>query len=262
MAHRRLAPRLCFLAAALLCLACGEDASTSREPSARVAIEVRPLTLTGIADASYTISVVNDDDEPVWATTITSVQFGDGAGSLSYVGACDASSSPNTVSLVLESLSDAGGPIPVDEYVNPTVPVPLTQSVDCVENADTLVVFNIAIIRDANQGFFDIAINFDDIFCSAKVDCRDADGDPLLFLHDPGTGERAGSMIIALACTAGIAQDTHLYMSDVTISCDDDISYVLDPSEGPGNIGALPPLVFQHATYIGTESLSGDVHKS
>ncbi len=43
-------------------------------------------------------------------------------------------------------------------------------SFPCVENEDVFVEFNITVMRDAEQGFFDIAVNFEDIFCSAKFD--------------------------------------------------------------------------------------------
>lgn len=263
MSQRARAPMRGFcLVLTMLCFACGRDSASDRDRGARLTVEVSALTLPGITDASYTISVTNGDGAPVWSETVTSAQFGDRAGSLSYVGPCDASSNPNTVSLVLESLSDAGGVISPDDYQNPTVPNPLSLDVDCADNEDTPVVFNITIMRDAEQGFFDVAVNFDTIFCSAKVDCLDALDDPILFLFHPETGEPDTTLIIATACTAGPDEDTHLYMSDVIITCDGDVSYLLDPSGGPGNIGSSSPLVFQHATYVGNEGLPGAVNKS
>jgi len=40
------------------------------------------------------------------------------------------------------------------------------------------------VVRAANQGFFDVAVSFDDIFCAAKFDCENADHTPLELLFD------------------------------------------------------------------------------
>jgi hypothetical protein len=134
----------------------------------------------------------------------------------------------------------------------------------CVENADVPVVFNLTVMRNARQGFFDIAVEFDDIFCSAKLDCRPA------FLHD-GDGDRAATAIVAFACTAGENEDTFMYSADLVLSCDDDndatppVVWTMSAtnlSEGqhgavlgvPGNV----PGVFQWATYVGEEGLTSN----
>ncbi len=78
-------------------------------------------------------------------------------------------------------------------------------------------------MRDANQGFFDVAINFEDVFCSAKLDCTyDNDGNvPINLLFDPVTGERRQTAVVALACTQGPNADnrTHLHVTDVRYRC-------------------------------------------
>lgn len=109
-------------------------------------------------------------------------------------------------------------------------------------------------MRDARQGFFDVAVTFEDIFCSAKVDCAVGD-----FLHDPVSGERDTTVVLAFACTAGPGQDTVLNMNDVLIECPGHPAIALDPTDGPGNYYTAPdalsphPLLFQVATYLGDE---------
>ena len=78
-------------------------------------------------------------------------------------------------------------------------------------------------MRDANQGFFDIAVNFEDIFCSSKVDCTTpGEGDeeiPLQLLFHPETGERHDTIVIGRACTAGPGKETQIHTTPTYITC-------------------------------------------
>lgn len=128
---------------------------------------------------------------------------------------------------------------------------------ECRENADTPVVFNLTVMRNARQGFFDVAIDFEDVHCSAKLDCVDD------LLHDPATGARGPTVVLGFACTSGqdadgTPQDTFLYLDDVRIECTNPIAtYTFDPTEGPGQVGGQPPGIFQTAFYRGHEDLPG-----
>ncbi len=215
---------------------CGQAAPSTTN----VAIEVAPLELPGITNARYTVTVTAGGDT-VWSKAIDADRYGDGAGSLAYVGPCDASVQPNTVTLVLNALEDAAGDVPAGTWQNPT---PVSLDVVCRENADVPVRFDLTIMRDASQGFFDIAVAFEDVFCSAKFDCK-----PDL-LHNGE--ERALTGIIGFACAAGKDQETTLYLSDVTLTCDGLTPVVVDPSRGPGQFAASAPL-FGAATYWGKE---------
>jgi hypothetical protein len=241
-------------AALLLLAACGEskpDTSTPGGP--RMALNVAPLNLPGIVDATYRVRVTNGDDEDIWTRELTSERFGNGRGDISYVGPCDSDSNPNRVYLEVLSLSDANGPLATTEWQNPAEPgSPVMLEVVCVENADTPVTFNLTIMRPANQGFFDIAVNFDEIFCSGKFDCQYPDG-PIKLLFDPETDERAPTMVMAFACTAGNDSPTWLWLQLVKVTCANGETYVLDPSRGPGNAGAYPPLFYQTGVYLGDE---------
>ena len=242
--------------------ACSDrDAAAPPGPTARLAIAVAPLALPGIGDAEYTLQVFNGDPaQPsaelvVEATHLASTRYGDGAGSLGYVAPCDASTGTNYVRLILESLSDTGGtPLDPATYMNPT---PVTKPVACVANTDTRVDFNLTVLRQANQGFFDVAVSFTNIFCSAKFDCRDEDGAPLVLLHDPD-GERTTTMVMAFACTSGMGATTWLHFSDVAVVCGEGASsetWWVSPAGPDGNQGPLAPLFFQRALYLGDEQL-------
>ncbi|MCA9515810.1 MAG: hypothetical protein KC635_12770, partial [Myxococcales bacterium] len=163
------------------------DSDSAPASSPRLALAVAPLELPGVADACYTLTVHDvaaadiTPDALVWSRAgLCASRYGDGAGGLSFVGTCDASPDGrvNTVSLVLEGLcaepgcdvadpEDAGRVAP-STWQNPcpeAAPCRLERA--CSANADTQVGFDLTVLREASQGFFDIAVSFDDIFCSA-----------------------------------------------------------------------------------------------
>ena len=250
-----------FIAAAALFAACGptSDAASVIDGPA-IAIRVAPLSLPGVTNARYTLTVTNSDTETVWTRTLDSVDYGDGAGSLAYVGPCDADLSPNTVTLTIDDLfAGAGGDVPLAGWSDPG---PISRQAVCAANTDTAVDFDIALLRQAGQGFFDIAVSFHDIFCSAKVDCEYDDGAPIHLLHAPG-GDRGPTLVVALACTAGPdeAEPTSLHMSALKLTCPDgaggeNVHWIL-PQDGPGNLGGSPPEAYQVAIYRGIEQLGG-----
>ena len=234
----------------------------------RVAIEVAPLNLEGVTDARYSIRVTNAADgggEVVWErTTLTSSQYGDGAGSLTYVGPCDASTGTNSVTVTLDALFERNGVLTSpDTYRNPGA---LTRNVACVANTDVSVAFDVTVARDAQQGFFDVAVDFDNIFCSAKLDCERDDHTDLELLHNPTTQARDMTVVFGFACTGDpSAATTYLYMNDLQIVCDgagfDPVT--LSPT-GLGNIdtnasGSSDPdgYLFGAAVYRGIEQLGG-----
>jgi len=215
--------------------ACSDSNQTSG-PSLEV--NVSPLSLPGISEACYGINVNNGTGDLVWSRTkVCSGQFGNGAGGdISYVGPCDADSPAHTVTLFIENLrDDAGLPLAVEDWQNPCEsPTGCTQSVACVENADTPVTFNITVMRRAYQGFFDLAVDFEDVFCSGKVDCEGTEGDPIELLHNRD-GERDQTVVVALACTGGPGEGdtTTLHMNDIRIVCADPLATRYVPAADP-----------------------------
>ncbi|TNF32627.1 MAG: hypothetical protein EP329_09605 [Deltaproteobacteria bacterium] len=247
-------------------LACA-DTPTAPDAGARLAIEVAPLALPGVGNAEYTLTVVNLAGETVWTRQIDSDGYGDGAGSISYVGSCDADSSPNAVRLTLDALYDTSAAL-IDPatYANPTASGPLSRTVACVADADTPVTFDLTIARAAQQGFFDVAVSFDDLFCSAKLDCGDttAPEDDLLLLHDAG-GARATTVVVGFACTGGPTRDTWLYLDNLRIDCVGgvgaptlvDVSQLGNVADLDAAPGANPDgYLFAAAVYRGNEQLA------
>lgn len=261
MHYRLMAFSVCALAA----LACSH--SGERLDGPRLELAVAPLELAGIHDACYQVAVYDVDrdalseDALVWRQSgLCASRYGDDGGSIAYVGTCDASPDgrTNTVALVLEGLcTDAGcdvgdledaGTLDPDDYVNPCpAGKPCTLERPCRENADTEVTFNLTIMRRAHQGFFDLAVSFEDVFCSAKLDCVPA------LLHRPD-GERDLTAVLAFACTAGPDDDTCLYADDVVIDCGEYGRWSVDPSAGPGVVPEDSPLLYGAAVYEGEEA--------
>jgi len=244
------------------------DEAPSGSEGATVEIRVSPLTLPDLTEVTYTLTV-RAGSETVWTRTVSSSRFGDGAGALSYVGTCDAEQNPNRVQLVIDAIETTSGTL-VDgvDFTNPApAGSPVERSVQCDAMTDVQVTFDLTVARAARQGFFDIGVTFDDIFCSAKLDClRDggAGDEPLELLFHPHTGERDQTCVVAFACTAGPdADDTWLHMDDVSIVCDGGVTFTVSPDEGPGNLGPDfpgPPndthILYQAAVYRGEEPLA------
>jgi len=288
----------------------GDSVGPGPSEGARIAVAVAALGLEGVGDVVWDLEVLNGDDDVVWQRRVTSSGYGDGAGSASYVGSCDADAADNTVRVWVvgvyrDTVSDAGdfasGSDQGDGAVtgtaldlqNPTTAGPLTRDATCLANADVPVRFDVTLLRPAQQGFFDIAVNFDQIFCSAKFDCCDPGADgvcatdgsedtALLFDAD---GDRARTFVLGFACTAGLAAevDTGLYLDDLALDCDvgsDDTTFLADlviapDPDLPGNlctpgadgVGSCPAIserngadaddyLFQVAVYRGDEALT------
>lgn len=220
-----------------------------------IQVGVAALNLPEVSNASYRLTVLNDVGELVWTADVDAQTYGDGAGAITYIGPCDAQdndgdgSALNQVQLVILELP----PLGPSDWVNPTANGPLVRVAECRENADTLVEFNVTILRSAEQGFFDVAVNFDDIYCSAKLDCVDESGAPISLVSN-AVGERDTTAVLAMACSAGVGADTHLYMDDIEIACASGESYFLDPSR-EGMSQGQGPLSFATLVMRGSEAL-------
>ncbi len=101
-------------------------------------------------------------------------------------------------------------------------------------------------MRDAEQGFFDVAVNFRRHLLLGQLDCQ-----PQL-LHRPG-GERDLTAVLAFACTSGA--DTCLYVDPPTLTCTTG-TWTLDPTEGPGQISEDSPVLYGAAVYAGDEGFT------
>ena len=238
---RRLALPVAFFALST----CAQDpaASTADAAGERLAVNVAALNLEGVGDVVWDLEVRNGASTPqtVWQRRVSSSGYGDGAGSASYVGTCDAGANPNTVrvwvvGVYAEAVTTLGTFASGDDslvvgdampFQNPTELAPLEREIVCLENTDVVVQFDVALMRPAQQGFFDIAVNFNNIFCSAKFDCCvDADndgceaGEDIALLFD-AAGARGRTMVLGFACTAGPDADvaTVLHMDALDFDC-------------------------------------------
>jgi len=246
--------------AALAVLALVPACAAEPDDGARLAINVAPFEIEAVTNARYQLTVRNAADEIVWTREVDAAAYGTVGGSLSYVGPCDAQSNPNSVTLEVLDLYNASSVVDPGIY---EAPGPITRSVTCEANQDTSVEFDITILIDPphTTQFVNIGVSFADIFCSAKLDCLDEDGDPLLLLHD-ANGDRAQTAVVALSCTAGAGADTVLYRDDLTIVCDDGQGTVLtttvDPSAGPGKLEVGDGITGDAGVLFGASVSQGD----
>ena len=261
--------------------ACSE--STTR-PTDAVHIAVEPLSLPSIGKVCYDVEVTNGPartGDVVWSLgtpglnggdpdpdALCSDRYGNGAGgALTYIGSCDADGQldadadgerMNSVTIWFDGLYSTGGayldPDGSAGWQNPCarggVEVGCTLDVLCEENADAPVVFDFTVLRDADQGFFDVAVTFEDMFCSAKVDCL-----PALLHHG---GVRDATAVVGFACTSGEAERTVLQLSDLVLACDGLEPVHLPAAAPPGNQGAAGAGVYAWAVYQGDESLTSN----
>lgn len=223
--------------------ACGEP-TTPGGPA--MEIRVKPLQFQQVLRVCYDLAVldafgvtlwqfgdpfVNANDTPPDTETICSDEYGTGSGGdIQYIGPCDPAYNPNVVRIVIDGIYTLNGRLEdnVDWLPTCTAAEPCFQYVNCEENENILVEFNILVLRSANQGFFDIAVKFDDVFCSAKVDCSyDADGkQTIVAVHDSATGKEVQTAVVGLACTGGpdtADEDVEsiLHANDVRLACGD-----------------------------------------
>lgn len=215
---------------------CADDASRAPPASGDLAVRVAPLRLPGIAVACYDVVVKNDVGQVVWSrgdptvkhsagdlSALCSDRFGNGAGGdVAYVGPCDAMDNNNDgkaygfVTLWIDGLYDAAG-LDLADWVDPC-PTGCTLKAECHENTDVSVGFSLAIMRQAHQGFFDLMIFLDDVFCAAKLDNCGTNGDLMTLLLDGGLP--MPTAVLAFSCATGKPGRQYLYASDIAIECD------------------------------------------
>jgi hypothetical protein len=222
-----------------------------------IAVAVAPLDLEGVSDACYSFEIRNGLNQRVVArgrsedptgtgvagqggdggptalegreaNPLCSSRFGDGGGAINYVAPCDASAPAHTVTLWVNAVCEAGtlggtgssACVPMYGYQNPCGADGCKVSTTCVENSDVPVRFDFTIMAAAKQGFFDIAVRFDEVFCSAKLDTCYEDGSSINLLFDD-SGNEAATAVAAIACTAGTGDvETRVFQTTFKATCD------------------------------------------
>ncbi|TNF25337.1 MAG: hypothetical protein EP329_23210, partial [Deltaproteobacteria bacterium] len=225
-------------------LACGGGESTA--PS-RVQLSILPLTLPGVGTVVYDLQVDYLDGGGVWqpVTTVQDVTSISG-GSASYVGPCVAGDpDASRVTVTVQSISDVNG-----QPMDIVLPPPITETFTCVENADTSVVVDVYVALAASQGFLDLGVSFEDLFCSAKVDCN-----PELLEH-PTSGTRGPTLVTGFACTGGAdaaPEDNYIAFVDAYLCCSDGVTSLCTALlQDPPFAGVLYSRV-----YSGIEAIAG-----
>jgi cysteine-rich repeat protein len=248
------------LALVMLATSCADRGDPSLQGDGGIAVSVAPLDLEQIGFACYDLELFALDETGasgpvptpllVWqrgnpnvnraddfgnfagdADTLCSNLYGSGpGGDIFFVGTCDATYPNHVLRVVVDGLyRPTGGRLPEpDDWQNPCpASSPCEFLAKCNENADTPLLVDLTVLRSANQGFFDIAVRFDEIFCSAKVDCTwptDEGGtQPIPGLHN-ADGEPGPTAVIGFACTAGPGEDTstELFVNPPRIECGGD----------------------------------------
>lgn len=268
---------------------CGDDPAAVETG---LALSVAALHMPAIDAACYDVrvrgaaGVVWQQGDPAVtasdgdAKAICSDVYGSGGGGdLAYVGSCDASAegdsdaaragTQNEVTLWVDGLYTmaAGDYVAITSgWQNPCGAEGCTVAFDCRENEDTPVAFDFTILRQGNTGFFDIVVEFDDIFCAAKVDCRyvnetpEASDDPVIRLvRGVDGGDKLPTVVFAIACSAGAGDEgtTRLYLSDIAIDCAGDADDSLVPVDVADQVFTQDPpgVVAQADVSQGEENL-------
>ena len=213
----------------------------------RVNLAVLPLELPGVGTVVYDIDVDYLDGEGAWrrVVTVDDVTSNPGGGA-SYVGPCVAGDADESrVTVTVQSITDSDG-----QPMGVVLPPPITERFTCVENADAFVELDVYVALAASQGFLDLGVSFEDLFCSAKVDCN-----PTLLEH-PDTGERGPTLVTGFACTGGDdadPEDNYVGFTDAYLCCDDGVTSLCTALlQDPAHPGVLYSRVYE-----GTEELAG-----
>jgi len=286
----------------VLCFVALVAASTTGCADNEAAVETTGLSLSvgalhmpGIDAACYDVrvrgaaGVVWQRGDPALAASagdsgaLCSDRFGSGGGGdIAYVGACDGSANgdsdalragvQNEVTLWVDGLYrvvDGAYVAIATAWQNPCETDGCNVVADCRENTDTPVAFDFTILRQGDSGFFDIVVEFDDIFCAAKVDCRylnatpEGDDDPVIRLVRDVAGVKLPTAVFAISCSAGADDEgtTRLYLSDIAIDCAGEAEDSIVPVATADQVFTADPpgIVAQADVSIGEENLvAGD----
>ncbi|PKN57038.1 MAG: hypothetical protein CVU56_12925, partial [Deltaproteobacteria bacterium HGW-Deltaproteobacteria-14] len=224
----------------------GVTACSETPRPSRIQLTVLPLELAGVGVVTYDLQVEYLDGGS-WQPVVQVAGLDSIAGGgLSYVGPCVAGGADESrVTVTVTSITGLGG-----QPLDIVLPPPVQEAFTCAENADTFVSVDVYVALAASQGFLDLSVSFEDIFCSAKVDCA-----PALLQH-PTTGERGPTLVTGFACTGGAdadPEDNYVGFTDAYLCCDDGVTSVCTA------LSQEPPLagVLYTQIYAGTEEIAG-----
>jgi len=201
-----------IFAASIFAVACADAGDTvPTGPTGQFEIATAGLDYPGVTGASFMLTIQDSLGATIYHNaSISSDDYGTPDGRVLFIAPCSAGNGPtpgigdpgveaNTVRVeLLELRADGQVLVPGngDVYFSPA----LEQTIDCVENADTRVDFLFNVVRRAQQGFADIVVQIQDIFCSYKVSCEQD------LMADPAPPYAPGpTLVTGFVCTDGEA---------------------------------------------------------
>lgn len=255
---------------ALCSLGCSDGAGPdSGSNSPTVTVRVAPLDTTApFGVVCYDLRVATAEgtlwtkgEQPLTrdqgdTDTVCSDESGNGpGGSVTYIGPCDAAVAADTdpvadgvqnaATLWFDGVYDVEGDLYISRagWYDPCGAGGCTLHFACLANADTIAEFNFTVFRDADQGFFDIAVRFENIYCSAKLDsCYGSEltSDPIeqVFGAD---GEPDWSAVLAISCAGPAGNPINLHYGQIAVQCDggddgDPTAFLIDPTISLGGV--------------------------
>ncbi|MCA9519141.1 MAG: hypothetical protein KC635_29600, partial [Myxococcales bacterium] len=233
--RRRVAALALAVAATAASGACADGGAKSGIASS-FRVEVAPLPLSGLTNATYVVTVTDGAGARLYESTVSADRYGDGISAISFDAPCHPDAPQHRIALALDSLETVAGKLVSGvDFDNPApLDAPVEVGRTCVAGDVVPVRFELAPARRTSTGFFDVAVEWDDLLCRARLACdADPDSKVVPVLVDPLTGEPGPTALLELACAAPPGDPVVLYMSTVLVRCGGQL-FPVDVAAGPG----------------------------
>lgn len=244
-------------------------------PSGEVQIAIAPLEFPDIVGATFELTIFDSLNTAIYYNpAVSSDEYGTPDGRTLFVAPCSAGHSPtpgvgapgteiNTVRIRLLEVRIEGGQRLTPSKGDAIFPPAVSRDVLCTENADVRADFLLTIARRAQQGFVDVVVQIQDIFCSTKVSCEQR------LMADPESPYTPGpTLVTGFACTDGeeSAPGTHYVGFTGELCCNGaelgDPSCTrlgIDPMTGEPVWSDLGVGVLDTQSYMDSEAIVGKV---